>query len=487
MAKFFDGLKDIYSGVMNRRNSVNRSVVSHTQLSIEDMRVMYKSGLMSKVFRLKVGYAFNDSLKFDSTEDKVIFDNRLLEPCKIASKFMLGFGRGIIVVFNKEDDLSKPLRNPNLSTIQIRSFSGDMVTSGTPFNDLRNERYYKPQYYNVRGKEIHHSRVVDFTYFAPPELEAPNYMYGGISESELVYAQFVNDEVVQRATGNIVDKASTFVYKIKGYKDLIANKKDSDLVQFISNSEDTRSGFGALIVDADDMVEVLNQSISDLDKVNNITLQRVAMVTGIGMTDLIGEQPGGLGANGTDERASTQDTIKNLQSDYLLSPINQLAAIFGLGRVEFKDEQMLTATQKAAYDNQVATTAKLLWEMGEDAAAYLKDKGIIKANDWDDFWKKKESSESNLLEEFKGAPDAEGASLPDDKSVAQLSMNGAQVSAMKEIIADVTSGVMPKETAIKTMKMAFPVDKAAVVDLLSDIKVTNNQGEDDASEGNTGS
>ena len=386
MGNFKDGLRDVFSGLINKRNATNRSQVTHRRLSGAEMRAMYKSGLMSKVFRLKVGYALNNTLKFDTTEDSEIFNAKLLPLCKKSAKFMLGFGRGIIVVFNQGDDLTTPLKNPNLSNIKLRVFDGDMVTAQAPVADLQDERYYKPKYYNVRGQNIHHTRVVDFTYFEPVETEKPDYKYGGISESELVYAQFVNDEIVQRATGSIIEKASTFIYKIKGYKELISRKKETDVVNYVSTCEDGRSIYGALITDAEDAVEVVSQSIADLDKVDNITLRRISMVTGIGMTDLIGEQPGGLNANGSDERANTQDTVKNLQSDYLLEPINQLAKIFDMGPISFKDEQMQSATQKVDHEAKAVATAKMLWEMGEDAAAYLNEKGVIPKNDWEEFW-----------------------------------------------------------------------------------------------------
>lgn len=403
MSKFYDGVMDVLSGLVNRRNASARSQVFHRILSDEDMRVMYKSGLMSKVFRLKIGYAFNDTLVYDTSQDKELFENKLLPLCKKASKYMLGFGRGIIVMFNHGDDLSTPFKPSKGADIKVRVFSGDLVKGQSPVNDLRSDRYYKPDYYNVRGFSIHHTRVVDFTYYEPVEHEKPNYNYGGISESELVYEQFINDSVVQRATGSIVDKASTFVYKIKGYKDLISRKQESAVVQYVSTSEDGRSSYGALITDAEDSVEAISQSIADLDKVDNITLRRISMVTGIGMTDLIGEQPSGLNANGADERRNTQDTVKNLQSDYLLEPINQLAAVFGLGKIKFKDGQMQTPDQKADYETKVIANAKVLWEIGEDYERYLDEKGIIEKDDWTDFWSEKESdtdTDSNLVDEF---------------------------------------------------------------------------------------
>lgn len=402
MAKFADGLKDVFSGLINKRNSSNRNTVEARRLNDEELRTMYKTGLMSKIIRLKSGYALNDTLQFDSTDDKEFYNNKIAKQVKKATKFSLGFGRGVVVIFRKDDDLKDPLKVGDPSGLQLRVFSGDMVTANSPINDLRSERYYKPRFYIVNGQTIHWTRIADFTYYEPAERDKPNYNYGGISESELIYEQFINDGVVQRAAGTIIDKASTFVYKIKGYKDMLRMKKDKEVVEYISTCEDGRSIYGGLITDADDQVEVLTQSLADLDKVDDVTLRRLAMVTGLGMTVLIGEQASGLNASGQSERQGFQDTIENLQSDYLEDPINYIGAVFGLGRIKFKENQGQSATERVDFEEKATNVAKKLWEIGEDYSAYLKDKDIVKADDWESFWTDNEEKDdsSEVISEF---------------------------------------------------------------------------------------
>lgn len=387
--KFTDGLKDVFSGLINKRNGVNRNVVTARRLDDSELRTMYKTGLMSKIIRLKAGYSLNDTIKFESKEDEEFYNKRLAKHVKRAAKYMLGFGRGVIILFNNDNtDLTTPLKpsDYNSETLQLRVFSGDDVTAISPIYDLRSPRYYKPSTYIVNGQSVHWTRVIDLTYYEPPERDKPDYNYGGLSESELIYDQFVADGVVQRAASTIIDKASTFVYKIKGYKDKLAMKQDKDIVQYVSTCEDGRSIYGALVTDAEDMVDVLNQSLADLDKVDNITLRRLAMVTGLGMTVLIGEQTSGLNSSGESERQGFQDTIENMQSDYLLEPLNLLAKIFGLGEVSFKENQGQSAVELIDYETKAVANAKTLWEMGEDHSAYLKDKDVIKKDDWESFW-----------------------------------------------------------------------------------------------------
>lgn len=383
---YFDGVTDLFSKLTNRRKASNRNAVTCRRLTDYEKREMYKTGVMSRIFDLKSTYALNGTLQFETTADKEFYNNRLSNAVKKAFRFSLGYGRGVIVLFNKNDDLSEPL-TLGRDDYEVRVFSGDIAKGNNPDVDLRSSRYYKPKNYTIRGYNVHHSRVIDFTYYEPPEEEAPDYEYGGISESERVYEQFVNDGVIQRAAGTIIDKASTFIYKIKGYKEALRMKKDSDIQKYVSSSEDGRSIYGALLVDDEDNVDVLTQSLADVDKLDTISLRRLAMVTGIGMTILVGEQANGLNATGQSERQVFQDTIESMQGSYIQPNLEAISKIFGLGKICFKENQGQTPEQKADYETKVIANAKVLWEIGEDATGYLQGKDILEVDDWESFWK----------------------------------------------------------------------------------------------------
>ncbi|AUR84232.1 protein of unknown function DUF1073 [Vibrio phage 1.052.A._10N.286.46.C3] len=418
---FKDGLRDMVNGLMNRRAGYNRNKVDDNKLEPETLRIIYRSGLMSKVVRLKAGYALNDTIQFQDVAKEEYYNQKLADQFKQATKYMLGFGRGIIVVFARNDVLSDPLsRSADPATLMTRVFSGDIVTANSPVIDLRSERYNKPRYYVVKGETIHHSRVIDLTYFMPSEQELPTYRYGGISETELIYNQIINDGIVERAAGTIVDKASTPVYAIAGFKEALQMKKEGEIVEYVTVSEDARGIAGALIIDKEDAVSILSQSIADLDKVDNITLRRLAMMTGIPLSILVGEAVNGLNATGDSEREVMNDTTTNLQSDYLLKCLQRLAVIFGLGVVKFKENQGQTPEEKVAYDMQAVLVAEKLYMMGEDHKAYLDDKGVTVKNDWDDFWSTGGDVDDESLEvlgDFLG--DTDGGSTDEDSESAR--------------------------------------------------------------------
>lgn len=385
MASFKDGIRNFVSSLVDRRNPVNQNAVYSETLSPETLRQLYRHGIGNKIVRLKSGHALNDTIQFKSTEDEEFYKARLDKHVKGAVKWMIAFGRGIVVLHHPGDDLTKPLGKVDTTRMLINVFSGDMVTVGAVELDLQSPRYYKPQTYTVRGKQIHYSRVIDFRYVEPPELDAPRYRYGGISEFELIYEQIIADGIVQRASPRILEKASTLFYKIAGFKDAMRSGQDTEMVEYFQRLEDVRGLFAAGLIDAEDALEVVSQSISNLAEADQITLRRLAMVTGIPLALLVGENVKGLNSTGDNERQVFQDMTEAIQSDYLLEPINELMRKCGQGVIEFKDNQGDTPTSRIEYDVKAVAVAEKLAAMGEDYGAYLIDRGVVKKDEFDLF------------------------------------------------------------------------------------------------------
>ena len=386
MGAFQDGVRSFANRLANTRNPVNENGIVSPVLQPETMRQLYRNGLGNKIIRLKSGHALNDTIQFASEQDRQYYAARLDKHVKKAAKWMLAFGRGIVVLHHKGDDLKTPLGSVDASRVMFSVFSGDMVTPTSVDRDLQSPRYLLPEMYTVRGATIHHSRAIDFRYVEPPELDAPNYRYGGISEFELIYEQIIADGVVQRASPQILEKASSLFYKIKGFKDAMRSGQESAMVEYFQQLESVRGLFAAGLVDSEDELEVISQNISNLAEADQITLRRLAMVTGIPLALLVGENVKGLNSTGENERQAFQDMIESLQSDYLLDPINQLMRKLGQGDIEFKENQGDTPQIRIAYDEKAIANALALSSMGEDGRTYLIDRGVITQDEFDVFF-----------------------------------------------------------------------------------------------------
>ena len=384
LSKFTDGITSLTNRLANRRNAHNTNIITASRISWHEARAIYRTGVGSKIIRLKSGIALDDTLQFEDKEDERFYRCRLQQHVKNCAKFQLAFGRSLLVIHEPGADLSTPLgKITDWSQVRYHTFSGDMVYVQSVNLDLNSPQYFKPTRYSVRGFTIHPSRCVDFTYVEPTEYDAPEYFYGGISEFELIRNELVSDQVVQRAVPAILDKSSTMFYKIKGFKQAMADKQGEDgAVKYFEKMEDLRSVYGAGVLDAEDVVEVFNQSLSNLADSDLITLRRLALVTGLPLSWLVGEAAQGLNSTGEGERHVMKNTITAYQSEYLLDNINRLMRLHGRGEVEFKEGLLENDTDKIKIETDVIKNALVLSQIGEDYGEYLERHGIRKPDPW---------------------------------------------------------------------------------------------------------
>lgn len=379
---FFDGIQSLSNKITNKRNQLDLNQYKHKQISYNEIRSIYKSGLGSKIVRLKSGYALNKTINFQTEHDENYYNKNLRKEVKRACKFMIGFGRGVIINYYNNDRLDQPLRIDENRALKVRAYSGDEITVNYIDRDFHSNNYNKPKSYFIKGYEIHSSRVIDFTYVEPPEEDLSCYDYGGISEFELIYKQIIADGIVERASSNIVEKNASIFYKVFGFKNLLQTKQESSLLEYFETVEDLRSNNGSSILDSEDNIEIHTQPLSNLKEISDQTLRRLAMVTGIPMPILIGENVKGLNSTGDNERLIFQDTIETIQSEYILEPLQSLLNLHKLGEINFKENQGDSPQAKAAYENTIINNAILLYNMNEDHNQYLIDHDIIKKDDF---------------------------------------------------------------------------------------------------------
>jgi hypothetical protein len=382
---FKDNLVNFFNGLVNSRNTTNTNGFANGgRIEYDELRAMYKKGIGSKIVRIKAGYALDDTLKFKSKEDELKYNKLLAKHVKIAAKYMVGFGRGMLVIVEDQTvrNLSLPLSLKNIGDesriVEMAGDSVEVLCSNT--TNILAPRYNKPDMYILNnGAHCHPSRVIDFTYFEPSPIEKRHYRFGGISEFEIAYEQFVADAIVQRATPAMLEKSSTLFYKIEGFREAMQSGQEQDALKYFSTLESARSIYGAGIIDSEDSVETISQNLTNLAESDQISLRRLAMVTGIPLAVLVGEAVRGLNATGDNEMKIFQDMIETLQSEYLLEPIKRLCAMFGIEDVEFAENQGETPLVRAEFDTKVIDNALKLWNMGENYQAYLEDKGVLLA------------------------------------------------------------------------------------------------------------
>ncbi|MCG3684074.1 anti-CBASS protein Acb1 family protein [Aliarcobacter butzleri] len=378
---FKDGLKSLTNLLANNRSGVNNNKLFSTAVSNNELNSIYKLGIGRKIVNIKSSNIFKEGFSAEGeagAETLKFIDKKLLKELKKASEYMMAFGRGVIVIIDKNaNDPSQPMKSVNLQTVRFKAFSGAKVTVqiNSSLNEL-DERYNEPEYYRIGTQVIHHSRVMDFQYYQPVEDDKSSYNYGGISEFELIYSQLINDSVIERAIPTLVEKISTMFYKIKDFKKQLQQKQEKHLVDYFHRLENLRSIYGAGLLDSEDDTKTETQNLSGLDSVDTITLRRLSLVTGIPLSWLVGENVKGLNSSGKTEETIFWSMVKNLGNDFILPVLNQKLTFIGLSEVWFNEQYQSTPTEKADYETKVFTNALLVQQLGLDDIAYIKDRGV---------------------------------------------------------------------------------------------------------------
>jgi len=383
MSAFEDGLINVRNQLAQRRSGIATNIVNAPRVSNSELQQLNKLGVCQQIIDIKTTGALDDTLAFESDTAEKFYLDRLDVLVREACRYMLGYGRAVVLVAQPGIDLSKPRQgrvNPDRARLVV--FPGSDVTASDPVNDLFDERFDLPTTYRVRHQVIHWSHLVDFRYVLPPSDQAQVYNFGGISELELIRNEIVNDQIVQRAGSAIIEKNSTVFHKIKGFKEALAANRDRDLIRYYSALADLRSIYGDGIIDSEDDVVSVSQTLSDVADVSRLTLQRLAMVTGIPVPMLVGQAVEGLNSAGTQEQNTLQRTFNRTKS-FLIDPINELLAILGQPPAEFPKTKEGTPAQQIEYEGKVIDNAGKLFNMGEDHRRYLVAKAILQEEDLD--------------------------------------------------------------------------------------------------------
>lgn len=397
--KFSDGVLSLVSSINNSRNSLLTNDIFSFKIGYPQIKEMAKTGIGNKIVSIKAGYALRDSLQFKKESDQEFYKINLASKVFEAFEYAIAYGRGIIIIVEIGEDQSKPLsENFKEKAYKLEVFSGDEVTAYDASPDLMDPYFNKPRFYSVRGFLFHRSRVIDFTYVAPPKIELPQYQYGGISEFQFIRPQMITDGIVERAGASILEKNSSLFYKIVGFKDLLNTGEEEDIIKFFSILERNRSIYGAGMLDSEDDAFTLNQSLTDIDKVDEMSLRRLAMVTNIPLPMLVGENVQGLNSSGTTELATFNWMLADIRERYAYEPIARLCALIGIDAPTFKKTNEMNEKDLAIYEGTLIDNAAKLTAMGEDGAKYLNDKGIVKVSTLSNFFPDPETQEINAGE-----------------------------------------------------------------------------------------
>lgn len=174
------------------------------------------------------------------------------------------------------------------------------------------------------GTRVHASRIIRFDGVEmPPRIMERN---GGWGQSliDAIWQAVSRFESAYGGAEEIVQTASILIRKIKGFSQLIVDKKETDLSAIFRAQNLGYSIYRTLFIDSEDEASFTNRQFSSLSDVLDRFKEYLVAVSGMSHTFIFGESPSGLGATGDSEAKTDASKVIEYQESYyrprLLSP-----------------------------------------------------------------------------------------------------------------------------------------------------------------------
>lgn len=251
--------------------------------------------------------------------------------------------------------------------------------SGVTTTDIISRNYGKPEYYQVGGSRVHHSRVLRFDGVVLPYFMASQNSYWGDSILERMRVAVINAAAIYQSISSLVHEASLDVLKIPGLMNLVSDcEGEKNLLKRLQAANLSKSIHNMLVLDANEEYEKKTGNFSGLQPLIYDYIAAAAGAADIPITRLLGVSPGGLNSTGESDLENYYTSIATRQESMLAPALDQfdqvlLRSVLGVVPDEydyaFNSLKMLSDERKAAME-------KLLVDKHVAASALLPDETI---------------------------------------------------------------------------------------------------------------
>ncbi|MDD3310964.1 DUF1073 domain-containing protein [Pseudodesulfovibrio sp.] len=403
-----------------------------------------------------------------------------------AIKWSRLYGGAIAVILIDGADPSSPLR---LDAICRDAFKGLHVLDRhqvTPSSEVVLElgpMLGYPEFYTVydmegsAGLRFHHSRVIRFVGVELPYYERIAEQSWGASVVERAYERIVALDSATHGSANLIMRSYLRTIGIEGLREVIAagGPAEKALLKMFNMLRLMQTNEGLTLLDAKDTFTTHSWTFTGVYDALQAFAEQIAGATGIPLVRLLGQSPKGFSTGESDLR-SYYDTIATDQDDDLRPALEKLLPVCAMSlwgnplpegtQFAFRSLWQPTEVDKSTIATNDAQAVAGLFAAGliteAEGKAELRNSGRLTGRFGGI------TDESIEAAETSAAPapvlgDEPGDYGPVEESghtPQEISLNGAQVASMMEIVASVAMGTLPRESGVEMLLAAFPLDRS---------------------------
>jgi len=397
------------------------------------------------------------------------------------------YGGAIAVLILDGQDVSQPLRLETVGNGQFRGLRvfdrwtcvPSMTLIDTPGPTEGMPESYKALEGAWNGRDIHHSRVTRFTGFPLPYYERIAELHWGASVVERLYDRLLAFDSTTHGAANLVFKAHLRTVGIEGLREILAagGQAEDNLVKMFQYIRLMQSNEGITLLDKEDVFQTQSYTFAGLDQVLLSFGQQISGATGIPLVRLFGQSPAGLSATGESDLRNYYDMILAAQEEDLrpgLEAIYDVVSMSMTGQpmpdgwsLNFRTLRQMNDTEKAQVANTDAQTIEGLFSAGliteAQALKELRQNSATTGRFTNITDEDIERAASAIVPPpVPSLAEGEGnsvAGVGPEETIQQVSLNGAQVASMVQIVSQVAAGQLPRASGVEMLSTSFPVSR----------------------------
>lgn len=456
---------------------------------------------------LREGITLKAQLKPGDSEAFTLNMRRLGVPGRLSSAIKWGrlYGGGLAVILIDGDDLEEPLR---VEDVQQGSFRGLHVLDRwqvTPSNETISElgsMLGYPESYAVHtgpegsktlGAHIHHSRVIRFIGVELPYYERLREQQWGASVVERAYDRILALDSSTHGAANLMLRSYLRTIGVDGLRDILAagGAAEKALHKMFAMLRLMQTNEGVTLLDKNDTFTTHSWSFAGVYDVLQAFAEQIAGATGIPLVRLLGQSPKGFSTGEADLR-TYYDTIASQQEDDLRPAFEKLLPIlarslWGKPLPDGWDFEFPSLWQPSEPDKSTIATQDAQGVAGLHAAGLITESQALaelrRSGQLTGRWTgitDEEIENAKATETAPEPPEMEsamgesaatgpGAAGGDEPTPQEVSLNGAQVASMIEIVSQVGQGMLPRESGIEMLLASFPVSRAQAEQIMGSV------------------
>ena len=176
-------------------------------------------------------------------------------------------------------------------------------------NDPMSMGFYEPEFYSVRGTEIHRSHLVVYIPYPVVDFLKATYQFGGVSVPQRIYERvYASERTANEApTLAMTKRMNTFQASAGADLDVVRDN--------MAQAAELRDNHGILVHGEGEAWGTTETSLADFDALIMTQYQLDAAICEVPATKLLGTSPKGFGASGEYEEASYREFLEGIQQD----------------------------------------------------------------------------------------------------------------------------------------------------------------------------